>query len=65
MSTQPKPKSTIGDVQEICVDFGLPLVILAMLFTLLMTGIDGEVKTLMAGVIGWITKSGVSRARRK
>jgi len=65
MSTQPKPKSTIGDVQEICVDFGLPLVILAMLFSLLMTGIDGEVKTLMAGVIGWITKSGVSRARRK
>ena len=65
MSTRPKPYKTIDDVKEICVDFGLPLIILAMLFTLLLTGIDGEVKTLMAGVIGWITKSGVSRARRK
>ena len=65
MSTQPKPKSTLDDWRELCVDFGLPLIILAMLFTLLLTGIDGEVKTLMAGVIGWITKSGVSRARRK
>lgn len=65
MSTQPKPQHTFDDWRGLCVDFGLPLIILAMLFTLLLTGIDGEVKTLMAGVIGWITKSGVSRARKR
>jgi len=65
MSTEPKPQSTMDDVRELLIDFGLPMVILVMLFTLMLTGIDGEVKTLMAGVIGWITKSGVTRYRGK
>lgn len=65
MSTQAQAHKTIDDVREICVEFGLPFIILAMLFTLLLTGIDGEVKAAMLLVIGWISKSGVSRARRK
>ncbi len=50
--------------RDFCVDFGLPFVVLVMLFVLMLTGVDGEVKTLMAGMIGWLTHSGVTRARK-
>ena len=53
------------NLQDILINFGLPFVILAMLFTLMLLGIDGEVKTLMAATIGWIIKSGISVRRRK
>ncbi len=52
-------------MKDILIDFVLPALILAMLFTLLLTGIDGEVKTLFATVLGWIVKGGVSRVRGK
>ena len=52
-------------MKDILIDFGLPSLILVMLFILLVTGIDGEVKTLFATVVGWIVKAGVARARRK
>ena len=52
-------------MKDILIDFGLPALILAMLFTLLITGIDGEVKTLLATVVGWIVKSGVTRMRKQ
>ena len=52
-------------MKDILIDFGLPALILAMLFTLLITGIDGEVKTLMSAVVGWIINSGVHKARKK
>ena len=51
-------------MRDILIDFGLPALVLVMLFVLLLTGIDGEVKTLFAGIIGWMTKSGVSRVRK-
>lgn len=51
--------------KDILIDFGLPALVLVMLFILLLTGIDGEVKALFATVIGWIIKSGVSRVRSK
>ncbi len=64
-NTIPKLEDTIiDDLKDLLVDFGLPFAILVMLFVLMMTGIDGEVKTLMAGVIGWIVKSGVSHTKR-
>ena len=50
---------------DILIDFGLPAIILAMLFTLMVLGIDSEVKTLMAATVGWIIKSGVSNGRKK
>ena len=50
--------------KDLMIDFGLPALILIMLFILMLTGIDGEVKTLFATVIGWIVKGGVSRARK-
>lgn len=52
-------------MKDIFIDFGLPALILILLFTLLVTGIDGEVKTLMASVIGWIIHSGVQKVRKK
>ena len=52
-------------MKDILIDFGLPAIILAMLFTLMILRIDGEVKTLMAAVVGWIINSGVARARHK
>lgn len=51
--------------KDILIDFGLPALILMMLFILLLTGIDGEVKTLFATTIGWVIKSGVSRIKGK
>jgi len=43
------------------IDFGLPALILILLTVLLISGLNGEVKSLMAATIGWIIKSGVSR----
>ena len=51
-------------LRDFCVDFVLPFVLLVGLFALLFSGIDGEVKTLMAGLVGWITHSGVTRGRK-
>jgi len=49
--------------ESFCIDFLLPFAVFVMLFVLMLTGIDGEVKTLMAGMIGWMTHSGVTRGR--
>lgn len=51
-------------IKDFCIDFGLPVLILILLFALLFSGRDGEVKTLLASVIGWIIKSGVSRKKK-
>ncbi len=50
-------------IRDFCTDFVLPFAILVGLFILLATGVDGEVKTLMAAMVGWITHSGVTRGR--
>jgi hypothetical protein len=63
MTTPTNPDSKIDDIREFCVDFGLPLVVLIILAVLMATGIDSELKTLFAGVVGWIIKSGVSRKK--
>lgn len=55
---------SLDDIRELLIDFGLPLIILIILTVLLATGIDGEVKTLFAGVVGWIIKSGVKRRKK-
>ena len=52
------------DWLNFCTDFVLPCVLLVGLFILMFAGIDGEVKTLMAGLVGWITHSGVTRSRK-
>lgn len=41
------------------IDFGLPALILVLLFVLMVLGLNGEVKSLMAATIGWIIHSGV------
>ena len=46
-------------MRDILIDFGLPAMILIMLFVLMLTGTNGEVKALMAATVGWILKSGI------
>ena len=61
----PQPKdSALDDIRELCVDFVLPALLIIILALLLAFGIDGEVKTLLAAVVGWIVKSGYSRKRK-
>ena len=64
MSTQPEPHKTIDDVRELLVDFGLPVIIILVAMTLLLTGKDGEVKTILALAAGWIFKSGYQRVKK-
>jgi hypothetical protein len=45
---------------EILIDFALPALVLLILLVLLLCGIDGEVKSLLAAVVGWLLKSGYS-----
>ncbi len=45
--------------QWMLIDFGLPALILILLTILLVLGLNGEVKSLMAATIGWIIRSGV------
>jgi hypothetical protein len=52
------------DVKDLCIDFGLPLVIVILCFTLLMTGKDSEVKTLFGASIGWILNSGYRHIKK-
>lgn len=46
------------------IDFGLPALILILLTLLLVLGLNGEVKGLMAVTIGWIVRSGIARPYR-
>lgn len=50
-------------VKSFCMDFVLPALVLTMCFVLLITGRDGEVKTIMAGAAGWLFKSGYARRK--
>jgi len=47
------------------VDDCIAALILIMLFVLLLTGIDGEVKTLFAGTIGVIIRGVYERVKHK
>ena len=51
-------------MKDILIDFGLPVLILIMLFVLMVTGIDSEVKTVFVATIGWLLNSGVSKVRQ-
>ena len=64
MSDNPHADSLLDDIRELLVDFGIPVIVLIILTFLLVTGIDGEVKTLFAGIVGWLIKSGVSRVKK-
>ncbi len=55
---------TPGEVTDLVVDFGLPVVIILVAMTLLLTGVDGEVKTILVLAAGWIFKSGITRKQR-
>jgi hypothetical protein len=56
-----KQDSTIDDIRQLCVDFGLPLVVILITGALLLTGKDSEVKTIFAMAAGWLFKSGIIR----
>lgn len=63
MSTQPPKESPIDDIRELLTDFGLPVVIIGVCAWLLASGIDGEVKSILAMAAGWIFKSGYGRRK--
>jgi len=48
-------------IKSFCVDFVLPAMVLVICTVLLVSGIDGEVKTILAGAAGWLFKSGYAR----
>lgn len=50
-------------LRDILIDFGLPLVIITFAFVLLLTGIDGEVKSILTIAAGWAFH-GAIRAKR-
>ncbi len=51
------------DLKDILIDFGIPVLILVMCFVLMVTGIDGDVKTTFAGAVGWLLASGIRTKR--
>jgi hypothetical protein len=59
-----KPPSTLDDIREICIDFGLPVIILVVCGFLIFTGKDSEVKSIMTLAAGWIFKSGYTKGRK-
>lgn len=50
-------------LKSFCIEFGLPALVLVICTVLLMTGVDGEVKTILAGAAGWLFKSGYARRK--
>lgn len=64
--TQPPEQkdTTLDDIRELLVDFGLPFLIIITCGVLLISGIDGEVKSILALAAGWIFKSGYKKVKR-
>ena len=60
----PKQDSKIDDIRDLAVDFGLPALILIICAVLLLTGKDGEVKSIMTLAAGWVFKSGYSKVKK-
>ncbi len=63
MSTPTPPESNVDELKDILIDFGIPVLLIIILSLLLIFKVDGEVKTLLAAVVGWITKSGYNRTK--
>ncbi len=55
----------MNELRDFCVDFGLPALIIIMAFILLISGVDGEVKTILSVAAGWIFKSGYAKRKSK
>jgi len=51
-------------IRDVLIDFGLPVVLIGCATFLLVTGIDGEVKSILLMAAGWIFHSGYTRKRR-
>jgi hypothetical protein len=64
MAPETDKDSVLDDIRELCVEFGLPALIMLIAFVLLLTGIDGEVKTILALAAGWLFKSGYTKGKR-
>lgn len=48
-------------MKDILIDFGIPVLMIAGCFTLLIMGIDGEVKSVLLLAAGWTFRSGYTR----
>lgn len=65
MSQPTTPKSTLDDIRELLIDFGLPCLVLLITGILLFCGKDSEIKTIFAAAAGWLFKSGYTRRRKE
>jgi len=52
-------------MKDLFIDLGLPSLIIVLSFVLLICGIDGEVKSILALAAGWVFKSGYTRTSAK
>ena len=52
-------------MKDILIDFGIPVFILAILAGMIFSGIDGEVKSLFAATVGYLTHSSIKRTQTK
>jgi hypothetical protein len=52
-------------MKDLLIDFGLPVLLILVFFILLLCGIDGEVKSLLAIAAGWVFKSGITRVKNE
>ncbi|MBA7592453.1 hypothetical protein ES708_34636 [subsurface metagenome] len=50
-------------LKDILIDFGIPAILIVGCFTLLILGIDGEVKTILVMAAGWCFHSGYTRVK--
>jgi len=62
MTPDPKRDTVLDDLRELCIEFGLPAMVIIITGALLWTGRDSEVKTIFAMAAGWLFKSGITRA---
>ena len=52
------------NIRDTLIDFGLPALLIVVCTILILTGKDGEVKSILAMAAGWIFKSGVQKRKR-
>lgn len=52
-------------MKSILIDFGLPALLIVVCMVLILSGADGEVKSILAMAAGWMFKSGVASGRKR
>lgn len=51
-------------MKDLLLDFGLPVLIIMVCLVLLLSGIDGEVKTMLTIATGWVFRSSWQKVKK-